>query len=72
MDADVASELRYRDPPLAEGGGAILVSQSGETADTLAALQYMREQRLIAARDLLELPNGVPMAEMAPLSRMRS
>ena len=42
VDADVASELRYRDPPLAEGGGAILVSQSGETADTLAALRLLR------------------------------
>jgi glucosamine--fructose-6-phosphate aminotransferase (isomerizing) len=41
-DADVASELRYRDPPLAEGGGAILVSQSGETADTMAALRLLK------------------------------
>jgi glucosamine--fructose-6-phosphate aminotransferase (isomerizing) len=43
-DADVASELRYRMPPMAPGGLGILVSQSGETADTLAALRYMREQ----------------------------
>src|SRR6185369_7459328 len=43
-DADVASEFRYRTPPLAEGGLGILVSQSGETADTMAALRYMREQ----------------------------
>ena len=42
VDADVASELRYRDPPLPEGGGAILVSQSGETADTMAALKLLR------------------------------
>ena len=42
VDADVASELRYRDPPLAEGGAAILVSQSGETADTMAALKLLR------------------------------
>jgi glutamine---fructose-6-phosphate transaminase (isomerizing) len=42
-DADVASELRYRDPPLAEGGAAILVSQSGETADTMAALRLLKE-----------------------------
>ncbi|WP_372621241.1 glutamine--fructose-6-phosphate transaminase (isomerizing) [Falsiroseomonas sp.] len=41
-DADVASELRYRDPPLLEGGGAILVSQSGETADTMAALRLLK------------------------------
>jgi glucosamine--fructose-6-phosphate aminotransferase (isomerizing) len=41
-DADVASELRYREPPLDAGGLALLVSQSGETADTLAALRAMR------------------------------
>ena len=45
VDADVASEFRYRDPPLPEGGAAILVSQSGETADTLAALKLLRRQR---------------------------
>jgi glucosamine--fructose-6-phosphate aminotransferase (isomerizing) len=43
-DADVASEFRYRTPPLVPGGLGILVSQSGETADTMAALHYMREQ----------------------------
>ncbi len=43
-DADVASEFRYRTPPLAPGGLGILVSQSGETADTTAALRYMHEQ----------------------------
>ncbi len=42
VDADVASELRYRDPPLTLGGLALLVSQSGETADTLAALRALR------------------------------
>ncbi len=41
-DADVASELRYREPPLAPGGLGLLVSQSGETADTLAALRSLR------------------------------
>ena len=41
-DIDFASELRYRAPPLAKGGVALLVSQSGETADTLAALRFMR------------------------------
>ncbi|MGH7161267.1 MAG: glutamine--fructose-6-phosphate transaminase (isomerizing), partial [Acetobacteraceae bacterium] len=41
-EADVASELRYRAPPLAKGGLALLVSQSGETADTLAALRFLR------------------------------
>jgi len=42
VDADVASELRYRTPPMEKGGLGLLVSQSGETADTLAALRYMR------------------------------
>ncbi|MFL5286061.1 MAG: glutamine--fructose-6-phosphate transaminase (isomerizing) [Rhodopila sp.] len=43
-DGDVASEFRYRTPPLPRGGLGLLVSQSGETADTLAALRYMHEQ----------------------------
>ena len=43
-DADVASEFRYRAPPMAPGGLGLLVSQSGETADTLAALHYLRAQ----------------------------
>src|SRR5271157_1892738 len=43
-DGDVASEFRYRTPPLPAGGLGILVSQSGETADTLAALRYMRAE----------------------------
>ena len=42
VDSDIASELRYRDPPLPEGGAALLVSQSGETADTLAALRLLK------------------------------
>ncbi|CAI9119656.1 glutamine--fructose-6-phosphate transaminase (isomerizing) [Brytella acorum] len=42
VDIDVASELRYRNPPLTEGGLALLISQSGETADTLAALRGLR------------------------------
>jgi glucosamine--fructose-6-phosphate aminotransferase (isomerizing) len=40
VDVDVASEFRYREPPLERGGLALLISQSGETADTLAALRY--------------------------------
>jgi glucosamine--fructose-6-phosphate aminotransferase (isomerizing) len=43
-DADVASEFRYRAPPMPAGGLGLLVSQSGETADTLAALRYMKAQ----------------------------
>ena len=41
-EAEIASELRYRDPVLPEGGLGLLVSQSGETADTLAALRGLR------------------------------
>ena len=39
IEIDIASELRYRDVPYAPNGGAIFISQSGETADTLAALR---------------------------------
>lgn len=39
-DIDIASEFRYREPPLSPDGWALFVSQSGETADTLAALRY--------------------------------
>jgi glucosamine--fructose-6-phosphate aminotransferase (isomerizing) len=43
-DVDIASEFRYREAPLAKNGLAIVVSQSGETADTLAALRYSKSQ----------------------------
>jgi len=42
VEADVASEFRYRNPPLQDGGLGIYISQSGETADTLAALRHAR------------------------------
>jgi len=45
VEIDVASEFRYREAPLQPGGLAIFVSQSGETADTLATLRYAREHR---------------------------
>lgn len=45
VEIDVASEFRYREAPLPEGGVALFVSQSGETADTLAALRYCRAQK---------------------------
>ena len=41
VEVDVASEFRYREPPVNDRTLAIFVSQSGETADTLAALRYM-------------------------------
>lgn len=49
VDIDVASEFRYRQPVLEPGGLALFISQSGETADTLAALRHARsEQQRIA------------------------
>ena len=42
VDIDVASEFRYRDPVLEPGGLALFISQSGETADTLAALKHCK------------------------------
>ncbi len=44
VDADVASEFRYREPPLDPAGLGLVISQSGETADTMAALRYMKRQ----------------------------
>ncbi|MDA0703693.1 MAG: glutamine--fructose-6-phosphate transaminase (isomerizing) [Proteobacteria bacterium] len=44
MEIDVASEFRYREGPMPAGGIALFVSQSGETADTLAALRYAKSQ----------------------------
>jgi glucosamine--fructose-6-phosphate aminotransferase (isomerizing) len=44
VELDIASEFRYREPVLEEGGLALFISQSGETADTLAALRHAREQ----------------------------
>ncbi|MDC0986023.1 glutamine--fructose-6-phosphate transaminase (isomerizing) [Alphaproteobacteria bacterium] len=44
VEIDVASEFRYREAPMPEGGVAIFVSQSGETMDTLSALRYAKSQ----------------------------
>ena len=44
VDVDVASEFRYREAPVPAGTVAVFVSQSGETADTLAALRYARDK----------------------------
>ena len=43
VDLDFASEFRYREPVLEDGGLALFISQSGETADTLAALRHCKE-----------------------------
>src|SRR5208337_2296163 len=44
VEIDVASEYRYRDAPVDDGGLTIIVSQSGETADTLASLRYVKDK----------------------------
>ncbi len=44
VEIDIASEFRYREAPLPKKGGAIFISQSGETIDTLAALRFVKSQ----------------------------
>jgi len=50
VEVDIASEFRYRTPALPEHGLAVFISQSGETADTLAALRYCKSegQRIVS------------------------
>jgi glutamine---fructose-6-phosphate transaminase (isomerizing) len=56
VEVDVASEYRYREPPITAGTTAIFVSQSGETADTLAALRYCRDkaEQIVAVVNVAE------------------
>jgi len=56
VDIDTASEFRYRMPPLPENGVAVFISQSGETADTLAALRFAKDkmQKVIAVVNVPE------------------
>ena len=61
-DIDVASEFRYRNPPLGAGTLGVLVSQSGETADALAALKYMREQQ-VPILSVLNVPESTMARE---------
>ncbi len=60
VEVDIASEFRYRSAPLGPDGLAIVVSQSGETADTLASLRYAREH----AQHVLAVVN-VPTSTIA-------
>src|SRR5436190_9224172 len=53
VEIDIASEFRYREGPLPEGGAGLFVSQSGETIDTLAALSYARS----AGQHILSIVN---------------
>ncbi len=56
VEVDIASEFRYREAPLPTGGVAIFISQSGETADTLAALRYCRDhgQHIVSVVNVAE------------------
>src|SRR6266581_3262703 len=60
VEIDVASEFRYREAPFSPGNLAVFVSQSGETADTLATLRYAKEQK----QHILSVVN-VPSSTMA-------
>ncbi len=60
VEIDVASEFRYREAPLPEDGLALFVSQSGETADTLACLRYAKQE----AQTILSVVN-VPTSTIA-------
>jgi glutamine---fructose-6-phosphate transaminase (isomerizing) len=60
VDIEIASEFRYRSAPLRKGDAAVFVSQSGETADTLASLRYAREY----GQHVLSIIN-VPTSTMA-------
>ncbi|MEO1489097.1 MAG: glutamine--fructose-6-phosphate transaminase (isomerizing), partial [Pseudomonadota bacterium] len=60
VDIDVASEFRYRQPVLEEGGLALFISQSGETADTLAALRHCK-----AEGQVIGVVVNVPTSTMA-------
>ncbi|MBF0425831.1 MAG: glutamine--fructose-6-phosphate transaminase (isomerizing) [Magnetococcales bacterium] len=60
VGVDVASEFRYRQPPLAENGLTVVISQSGETADTLACLRHVKA----AGQPVLAIVN-VPESSIA-------
>jgi glutamine---fructose-6-phosphate transaminase (isomerizing) len=60
VDIDVASEFRYRNPVLEPGGLALFISQSGETADTLAALRHAK-----ACAQKIAVVVNVPTSSMA-------
>jgi len=60
VDIDVASEFRYREPVLEDGGLALFISQSGETADTLAALRHCKQ-----AGQTIAVVVNVPTSSMA-------
>lgn len=60
VNVDIASEFRYRETPMEKGGAMIVISQSGETADTLAALTYAKKN----GQKVLAIVNA-PMSSIA-------
>ena len=60
VEVDIASEFRYREAPMAPGGALLAVSQSGETADTLAAIAYAKKKK----QSILAVVN-VPQSSIA-------
>src|SRR5947207_4484122 len=66
VEVDVASEFRYQEVPLRKGDLAIFISQSGETADTLAALRYAKEQGVHTVA-LVNVPSSTIAREAEPV-----
>ena len=68
VNLDIASEYRYRNAPLAYDELALFISQSGETADTLAALRYAREagQRCVSVVNVPNSSMAVESAQVLP------
>jgi len=64
VDLDIGSEFRYREPPLVPGSAALFVSQSGETADTLAAMRHVKGLGL-ATIGLINVPESTLAREVA-------
>jgi glutamine---fructose-6-phosphate transaminase (isomerizing) len=72
-DVDIASEFRYRNIDMLPGGLAVFLSQSGETADTLAALSYARKQQQhivsivnVAESSMARLSDAVLLTQAGP------
>jgi glucosamine--fructose-6-phosphate aminotransferase (isomerizing) len=69
VQIDVASELRYREPPMPRNGLMLLVSQSGETADTLACLRFAksRSQQICSVLNVLTSTMGRESGMVVPI-----
>ncbi len=70
-DVDIASEFRYRDPPLSPAAFAVFVSQSGETADTLAALRHA-EGRVARTIAVVNVPTSSIAREAGAMLPIRA